>query len=413
MKKIFLVLSVVSLFHGLAISQWTLQHSGVPSLYDVQFINLNTGWACGVNSTILKTTNGGNNWFPQQSNLASGKNLIGLSMVDSNNGFITGWFESILKTTNGGINWIPLSDGPIGQGNSWNSSCFINSQTGWICGFLGVVKRTTNGGTTWDSLNAGGTFRDIQFLNSQTGWVAGDGGRIRKTTDGGNTWQFQFQGTNADYWYNSLSFLNTNTGWVVGYRTYVFRTTNSGVNWDTMAFMSGQVIRFANSMTGWCGGSITGNNAAIMYKTTNGGFNWGQQSIPVISGFCGSIYAHNDSIAWATFGDKIIQTTNGGTYLGISNSENKIPNDFALYQNYPNPFNPATNIKYQILKNNTHVSLIITDITGRELSILVNGKQNAGSYKVDFDAGYLPSSVYFYRLTANDISETKKMILIK
>ena len=47
--------------------------------------------------------------------------------------------------------------------------------------------------------------RDIQFVNSQTGWVAGDGGFIRKTTDGGNSWQFQFQGTNADYWYCPIS----------------------------------------------------------------------------------------------------------------------------------------------------------------------------------------------------------------
>jgi hypothetical protein len=91
---------------------------------------------------------------------------------------------------------------------------------------------------------------------------------------------------------------------------------------------------------------------------------------------------------------------------------NEVPQKFLLEQNYPNPFNPVTNIKVNI-SSRGFVSLKVFDITGREAAILINEEMNAGVYNVDFNAGSLPSGVYFYRLAANNFSDTKKMILIK
>ncbi len=97
----------------------------------------------------------------------------------------------------------------------------------------------------------------------------------------------------------------------------------------------------------------------------------------------------------------------------ISGSLNQnIPTSFALYQNYPNPFNPSTAISYQ-LSAVSFVTLKVYDMLGREVATLANQRQNAGSYTVTFDAGKLPSGVYFYRLTAGSMTETKKMVLIK
>jgi hypothetical protein len=96
----------------------------------------------------------------------------------------------------------------------------------------------------------------------------------------------------------------------------------------------------------------------------------------------------------------------------VNRVENTIPTEYKLYQNYPNPFNPVTNIKYQIT-NNRFVTLRLYDILGKEVAVLVNEKQAPGEYEVNFDAGSLPSGVYFYKLTAGDFSEIKKMILIK
>ncbi len=85
---------------------------------------------------------------------------------------------------------------------------------------------------------------------------------------------------------------------------------------------------------------------------------------------------------------------------------------YDLYQNYPNPFNPSTNISYE-LSANGFVSLKIYDVLGREVEAMVNGRQNAGSHSVTFNAGNLASGVYFYRIVAGSFVSTKKMILMK
>lgn len=98
--------------------------------------------------------------------------------------------------------------------------------------------------------------------------------------------------------------------------------------------------------------------------------------------------------------------------LSVREIENVIPKEFSLSQNYPNPFNPTTSIKYQIAKN-SFVSLKIYDLLGREVTTLVNEKQNAGTYISQFNGDMLSSGVYFYKLTADDFSDVKRMLLIK
>lgn len=111
-------------------------------------------------------------------------------------------------------------------------------------------------------------------------------------------------------------------------------------------------------------------------------------------------------------------SSNGTFYLfkrdigvGIVN-QNNTPYSFSLEQNYPNPFNPKTIINYQLPMSN-YVKLVVYDVMGREIASLVNQKQNAGSYKVEWDASNYPSGIYYYRLTYEDQSLTRKMILLK
>jgi len=91
---------------------------------------------------------------------------------------------------------------------------------------------------------------------------------------------------------------------------------------------------------------------------------------------------------------------------------NGLSQPFNLYQNYPNPFNPNTVISYQ-LPVSSFVKIKVYDVLGNEVATLVNEKQNAGSYSVEFDAGNYPSGIYYYKLEAGDFSEVKKMILLK
>jgi hypothetical protein len=92
------------------------------------------------------------------------------------------------------------------------------------------------------------------------------------------------------------------------------------------------------------------------------------------------------------------------------------PNKFNVSQNYPNPSNPRSLIDYEIPVNGK-VSLIIYDITGREVASLVNEVKEAGYYSAEFNGGSLASGVYFYRVTAEGEGQkhikTMKMILVK
>lgn len=98
--------------------------------------------------------------------------------------------------------------------------------------------------------------------------------------------------------------------------------------------------------------------------------------------------------------------------VGIHNTGSGLPEKFSLQQNYPNPFNPVTNIKFNIIKSGI-VKLKVYDILGREVAQLVNEYKPAGSYLVDFNASFLASGIYFYRLETEGFSEVKKMVLIK
>lgn len=98
--------------------------------------------------------------------------------------------------------------------------------------------------------------------------------------------------------------------------------------------------------------------------------------------------------------------------LTVVKNENYRSDKFILSQNYPNPFNPSTKIKYQI-PNSGYVSLKIYDILGKEVAVLVNEEQPSGSHEINLDASNLTSGIYFYRLTTNNFTEIKRMVLIK
>jgi hypothetical protein len=98
--------------------------------------------------------------------------------------------------------------------------------------------------------------------------------------------------------------------------------------------------------------------------------------------------------------------------VGISGNNNGIPEIYSLSQNYPNPFNPSTSIEYA-LPNAGNVKLEIYDVSGKLVKILVNSHQEAGFHSINFDASNIASGMYFYKLTAGDFTDTKKMVLIK
>ncbi|GAB6281975.1 MAG: hypothetical protein STSR0008_07190 [Ignavibacterium sp.] len=96
--------------------------------------------------------------------------------------------------------------------------------------------------------------------------------------------------------------------------------------------------------------------------------------------------------------------------------------DYILFNNYPNPFNPSTKIKFAIpfdvktqnfASQNYNVSLKIYNITGQEITTLVNEVKLPGVYEVEFNGKGLSSGIYFYKMTVGNFTSIKKMILLK
>ncbi len=96
----------------------------------------------------------------------------------------------------------------------------------------------------------------------------------------------------------------------------------------------------------------------------------------------------------------------------VENQKGNLPERFVLEQNYPNPFNPSTTIRYG-LPQKSAVQLTIFNTLGQQVATIVQGEQEAGNHEVRFDASGLSSGVYFYRLSAGQFVQTRKLLLLR
>ncbi|MBS1516938.1 MAG: T9SS type A sorting domain-containing protein [Bacteroidetes bacterium] len=187
----------------------------------------------------------------------------------------------------------------------------------------------------------------------------------------------------------------------------IFRNENGNLAVSGFSTPSGLILfdssgNYIRSLTG-----VTGNRGVYLlsnghYLVTNGA---GVHEIDSASGNLIRTVVSGTSFQY------ISEYIPGGL-VGVSSHSNGIPDKFYLSQNYPNPFNPKTIINYSLGKAE-NVTLKVYDILGNETAELVNEKQNAGSYSVEFDGNALSSGVYFYRFIAGEYSGVKRMILLK
>jgi hypothetical protein len=101
-----------------------------------------------------------------------------------------------------------------------------------------------------------------------------------------------------------------------------------------------------------------------------------------------------------------------GVVTGVQQPALETPQSYSLEQNYPNPFNPSTVISFQ-LPVNSHVTLKVFDVNGREVATLVDGEMAAGKHAVTFVPREATTGLYFYKITAGKFSQTRKAVLMK
>jgi hypothetical protein len=295
-------------------------------------------------------------------------------------------------TSNGGASWIQQFSG--GNQNP-NKIYMYNARIGFMSNSSALpnIYKTTNGGGSWTVNLPGENFTDMHFVDSLIGWKCGAGydTSMKKTTDCGISWHKQYLPSNV-----------SNIAGIVSF---------SVINKDTLIGVGGSIV-FPNFQV-----------RGILFKTLNGGFNWGYQ-IPDttihIQGGYNIIKFISKNIGWAfnTGYNPVtgIHTINGGDttiIYGIKKISNNIPKNFKLFQNFPNPFNPVTNLRFEISELR-FIKIKIYDLLGKEISILFNKKLSPGEYEIQWDGTYFSSGIYFYSLyVSNQLIDTKKLILLK
>ncbi len=383
-----------------------------------------------------------------------------VSAVSPYIGWVAGATATVRRTTDGGATWTNANPNTgVISGDVYNITA-VDANNAWLTTSPSAtnIYRTTNGGTNWTQVftQAGGFIDGIVFTNVNTGFAYGDpvGGRwsLWRTTNGGLNWDstglYVPQVGSEAGWNNAIKVKGTNI-WYGTNNTKIYHTTNAGVSWSpgVTTFLDSYCMHFNDANNGLAGGET-------LNKTTNGGATYTLLSAPGTGNITG-LSGANSTYYWYTRGDSLYATTNGGTnwslafvdtkglwgvdvatlnngcgigwavgdsgkiirinvdsLVGISSNGNGIPNIYRLEQNYPNPFNPSTKIAYELPKAGL-VSMVVFDILGREVATLVNEVKPAGKYSVNFNASSLASGVYFYRITAGDFTESKKMLLIK
>jgi len=414
---------------------WDIQLFSYPFL-DVQFLDDNKGFAVGGSNDIhhqtgevFITNDGGKHW---ELNQFPGVEVSTIQFLDNNLGYYIA-DHRMFKTTNGGDSWFVVYQNNYdltGISIALLDFEFVNTDTGWMVGRLyedasyAVIMKTENGGTDWEielqleEMN----FRDIFLLDEQNGWAVGDAGLIAKLDNG--EWQKILPV--SEKYLTKVYFSDPNNGWAssgfesIWYAdTYLLRTTDGGEKWDEIENFNFIIedIFFADNNIGWMVGADTSNTGVILY-TDNGGDDWDV----LVKDLSDPLHAitFNENYGWVVGDDGLVLRTDDGVSW-IKDPPADVGN-FKLFQNYPNPFNASTNIKYQLqtrliaspLNTPQHVNLSIYNMLGQQVTTLVDKKQAAGNYTVQWDASNFSSGLYYYKLkTDNGFSQTKKLLLLK
>jgi photosystem II stability/assembly factor-like uncharacterized protein len=252
---------------------WTLYNTptNLP-LYDLCFVNGNTGFAIGgqsgtsdnnsivPGSVVLKTEDGGITWTKQIVPYHWSE-LHSVSFVNPETGFAVG-LGLLIKTTDGGKNWKEFT---IDYKGYITKVYFVNSKTGFITGLSGNLFRTSDGGDTWTKIPLNTTVHlyDICFVNEKVGYCGSDP-HVFKTTDSGKTWKSLESSATG---YSQIHFSTENYGFTIGkghytggdwgtYTTMLTETKDGGMSWtnyDNLEF--GSPVCFPTKNIGYAFGT--------------------------------------------------------------------------------------------------------------------------------------------------------------
>jgi photosystem II stability/assembly factor-like uncharacterized protein len=396
-----------------------------PGLLGVYALDSDNVWVVGQEGTILNTTNGGITWSEISCPVAY--TLYNVHFINADTGWVGGDNPSItevMRTMDKGVSWVLKTLRNSSQGNHDIEFKYGNQgepPRGFVTAGLSYVWTTDDYGENWVTLPIGGcganSLLSISFVNKDEGWFVGERSvspdvTIVHTTDGGQTYETQTNPTEPDDKMTGVSFATNQQGVAVGVSGTILYTSDGGQNWE---------IR-PNSGNSWWSVFLTesgkawavGLNGNIAYST-DWGYTWTSQQSGV-SCHLWEVFFVNDNEGWIVGGGSgqpgvILHTTNGGI-TDIQDPINNAMDNYRLYQNYPNPFNPVTTIEFDLPKS-AKVTLKIFNILGEEVTTLLSESLPSGFHSCQWDARNYPSGIYYYLIQAGDFRDVKKMVLMK
>ena len=277
MIKLVLLILINSLFIMNLNSQtkweWSHPKGTGNDLFGFDFADDMTGYACGYLGNVIKTTDGGQNWFALNTGVKHW--LFEVKCINKDTVIIVGQGSSI-RTTNGGLNWntFTISSSPL------YDIYFLDNKTGFVAGEVGRVYKTTNSGWNWLQLAQASSSLLLRcyFYNEQIGMLTGRN-CVYLTSNGGQSWNLQSIPYEPIENVEGLQIVDTNFICVVkNLEKKFYLTTNQGINWISYSFnlpnegSGGDIPRglyFKNKDSG-----LIITDLGRILKTTNGGVNW-------------------------------------------------------------------------------------------------------------------------------------------
>ena len=203
--------------------------------------------------------------------------LVSLYFTNQDTGWAVGEHGTILKSTDGGENWrlivIPYKPYLL-------DVFFPTPSVGYIVGQDGLILKSEDEGETWQEqeITFTNNLNRIRFRDENTGWIIGERGLILFTEDGGINWQQQLSNVGTDL--HGFSFIDSSKLCIVGKENTILITENDGENWQTIPFVPNgyefthfKDVFFLNENEGWIGGGFEGG---IILHTADSGVTWNE-----------------------------------------------------------------------------------------------------------------------------------------